>query len=264
MVGSADHAVGVTEYTFGDTDLAGERLRILDGLYAPIADALLAELDMQPDRVADLGCGPGATTARLVQRFPSAAVTGIEASPSFAAAAALAVPSARFVVADVTEPLPDAPFDLIYARFLLAHLPDIGGALQVWSNALPPGGVLVMEESGLIASDDADFAAYEELVRTRVDRAGAVMYAGPLVAPNLPPDVDVVLDRTITVDLTAGEAAAMFWRNLATWGTDAVADGLISEPDRAGLLARLRAREADTTRGVLTWTHHQVIARRLT
>lgn len=253
----------MTEYTFGDTGLAAERLRILDRSYAPIADALIAEADTSPHRVADLGCGPGATTARLVRHFPSATVTGIDASTSFAAVAAANVPAARFVVADVTTPLPGAPFDLIYARFLLAHLPDIAGALQVWRDALAPDGVLVLEESGLIASDDADFAAYEQLVRTRIDHAGAVLYAGPLIAPNLPTDLSVVVDRAITVDLTAGEAAAMFWRNLATWGHDAVSVGLISESDRQGLLGRLRAREADPTRGVLTWTHHQFIARRL-
>jgi SAM-dependent methyltransferase len=253
----------VTEYTFGDTGLAAERLRILDRLYAPIADALIAEVDTSPHLVADLGCGPGATTARLVRRFPAATVTGIDASTSFAAVATANVPSARFVVADVTAPLPGAPFDLIYARFLLAHLPDIAGALQVWRDALAPGGVLVVEESGLIASDDADFAAYERLVRGRIHHVGAIMYAGPLIAPNLPKDLMVVVDRAIPVDLAAGEAAAMFWRNLATWGHDAVSVGLISESDREGLLARLRAREADTTRGVLAWTHHQVIARRL-
>ena len=251
----------MTNYTFGDTDLAAERLQILDGLYAPTADALLALVDAAPHRVADLGCGTGATTARLVSHFPSAAIFGIDASPAFVAAAAVAVPQAAFAVADVTDPLTGPLFDLVYSRFLLAHLPDIRHALAVWCNALSPGGALVLEETGLIASDDPDFAAYEELVRTRVGRAGAVMYAGPLIRINLPPELDVIVDRAIPVDLTAGEAAAMFWRNLATWGPNAVADGLIAASECEGLLARLRSRDTDTTRGVLTWTHHQVIAR---
>lgn len=87
------------DYTFGDTDLAGERLRILDAVFAPTTDALLGELDVDPARVADLGCGPGATTARLVRHFPTAVVTGIEASTAFAATARTAVPSARFETA---------------------------------------------------------------------------------------------------------------------------------------------------------------------
>ena len=251
----------MTEYSFGDTDLAAERLVSLDRVYAPSTDALLADLDTEPARVADLGCGPGATTARLVRRFPSATVTGIEASPSFVAAAVARVASAQFVLADVTSPLPHAPFDLVYAHFLLAHLPDVGAALHVWRDALAPGGALVLEETGLIASDDPDFARYEALVRARVDGAGGIMYAGPLIVANLPGDLEVLVDRTIALDITAGQAAAMFWRNLATWGSEAVAAGLIADPERVALLARLRDRDTDTTAGLFTWTHHQVIAR---
>jgi|GEM_PF-4849520 Trans-aconitate methyltransferase len=62
------------DYTFGDTDLAAERLRILDAVFAPTTDALLDDLVVRPSRVADLGCGPGATTARLSRRFPSATI----------------------------------------------------------------------------------------------------------------------------------------------------------------------------------------------
>ena len=250
----------MTDYTFGDTDLAGERLRILDAAFAPTTDALLVEFDASPLRVADLGCGPGATTARLSRHFPGASVTGIEASPSFAALAAAAVPSARFEVADVTAPLPGAPFDLIYARFLLAHLPDIGAALRVWRDALAPNGALVLEETGLIASDDPDFAQYEALVRARVGGSGAIMYAGPLIVANLPGDLEVLVDRAITLDITAGQAAAMFWRNLATWGAQAVAAELITGAERADLLARLRDREDNDAHGLFTWTHHQVVA----
>jgi hypothetical protein len=42
----------VTEYAFGDSDLARERLRILDTVFAPTTDALLAEVRTEPDRVA--------------------------------------------------------------------------------------------------------------------------------------------------------------------------------------------------------------------
>lgn len=72
----------------------------------------------------------------------------------------------------------------------------------------------------------------------------------------------MVVDRVITLDLTAGQAAAMFWRNLAAWGEDAVTQGLISDWSRISLLARLRARKSDQTRGLFTWTHRQVVARR--
>lgn len=261
----------VSDYAFGDTDLAGERLRILDRVFAPTAEALLTELTeltelsafaVAPRRIADLGCGPGATTRRLATRFPAARVIGIDASASFCAEAAAALPTADFVHADVTEPLPGDPYDLIYARFLLAHLSDVPGAIRGWLGALGPGGVLVLEETESITSADPWFARYERLSVARVGAAGADVYAGPRIRSALPTlSVDVLIDRVVELDNTAGEAAAMFWRNLVTWGEAAVAQGLIAEPDRAALLGHLRARDADTTRGRFVWEHHQTVLR---
>jgi hypothetical protein len=150
----------------------------------------------------------------------------------------------------------------VYARFLLAHLPDIAGAIASWTAGLAPGGVLVLEETEHIASTDPWFARYEALSDTRVASAGANVYAGREITAAIPTDVDVVLDRVTDLDPTAGQAAGMFWRNLATWGPDAVDQGLITEPDRAALLDHLRTRVDDPTRGLFTWTHHQTILRR--
>jgi SAM-dependent methyltransferase len=256
----------MTGYSFGDTELAAERLRVLDTVFASTTDALLAVVDAEttvaPRRVADLGCGPGATTGRLASRYPQAAVTGIDASEAFLTAARPAVPGATFVAADVTRPLPGAPFDLVFARFLLAHLPDVPAAIASWLAALAPGGVLVLEETEQIASTDPTFARYESLSDARVRAAGADVYAGRAISAAIPPTAEIVVDRVVPLDLTAGQAASMFWRNLATWGEDAVTDGLVTEPDRVTLLAALTARAGDDTRGLFTWTHHQTVLRR--
>jgi SAM-dependent methyltransferase len=252
----------VTTYTFGDDAIAAERLLVLDEVFAPTTDGLLGALDVAPQSVLDLGCGPGATTARLVARFPDARVTGLDASVEFLARARRTVPGAAFTVADVTAPLPGGPHDVVYARFLLAHLPDVAAALAGWGAALAPGGVVVLEETESIATDDADFARYLEVTATRVDGAGARLYAGPLVVDALPPDLRRLRDEVRRVDVTVGQAAAMFWRNLASWGHTAVADGLLTEPERATLLERLRSRADDPTRGCFDWRHRQVVARR--
>jgi hypothetical protein len=89
------------------------------------------------------------------------------------------------------------------------------------------------------------------------------MYAGPAIRAALPVDgASIAVDRVLTLDVTAGEAAALFWRNLATWGQEAVAAGLLAEPDRVALLDHLRHRVDDDTRGLFTWTHHQTVLRR--
>lgn len=253
-------------YSFGDTDLAAERLRILDTVFGAAADGVLDLVGGDPRRVADLGCGPGATTARLVDRFPTARVTGIDASDAFLSAARAAVPRAAFVVGDVTHALPGAPFDLVYARFLLAHLADVPGAIAHWLASVVPGGVVVLEETESIRSDDPVFARYEALSVARVARAGAAVYAGPLMRDALDQgalaDARIVVDRVLDPAITVGQSAAMFWRNLATWGDAAVGQGLITESDRIALLAALREREADDAPGPFVWGHRQTVLRR--
>jgi SAM-dependent methyltransferase len=253
----------VAGYSFGDSDLAAERLRVLDEVFAPTTDALLAAVPVTPATVADLGCGPGATTARLLRRFPDARVTGVDASEPFLTRARAAVPDAAFVCADLGSSVPGGPFDLVYARFLLAHLPDVGGAIGRWLAALAPGGALVLEETERIASDDEWFARYEELSAARVGATGAKVDAGSAIAAAVPEcGAAVLVDRVLTLDLTAGQAAGMFWRNLATWGDEAVTDGLIADADRGALLAHLRGRVDDATLGIFTWTHRQTVLRR--
>jgi SAM-dependent methyltransferase len=46
----------------------------------------------------------------------------------------------------VTDPLPEAAFNLVHARLVLAHLPDRDRALRRMAEALRPGGWLVVEE----------------------------------------------------------------------------------------------------------------------
>jgi SAM-dependent methyltransferase len=46
----------------------------------------------------------------------------------------------------LSDPLPEAAFDLVHARLVLGHLPDRGGALRRLVSALRPGAWMVIEE----------------------------------------------------------------------------------------------------------------------
>jgi hypothetical protein len=82
------------------------------------------------------------------------------------------------------------------------------------------------------------------------------LYKGSITTP-----YDVAQYAQIPTDGTTAlfRSEPNFRPNLATWGADAVADGLITEPDRAALLEALDARVDDQTRGLFTWTHHQTV-----
>ena len=89
------------------------------------AAELLARIEFDaPSRVADLGCGPGNSTALLAARWPDAAIMGIDNSPEMLAQARAENIRARFVEADVSSWSPDGTCDVVYSNATLQWVPD--------------------------------------------------------------------------------------------------------------------------------------------
>lgn len=221
-----------SSYTFGDSDLARQRLRLVADTFEAPTRTLLADLPGGPRRYKiDLGCGPGYTTALLHETF-TGFTTGIDASAAMIDEARTRVPDAEFFVGDVTAPL-RLPAHLVYARLVLGHLPDPAGALANWAQALLAGGAVVCEEPVRYRSDDALFARYEEAVTAIVAARGATLWAGPALDGD-PLQCDRVLDRVVEHPVSATRAAAMFWRNATTWGGDAEMIDALQAVERAG------------------------------
>ncbi|HHV3003336.1 trans-aconitate 2-methyltransferase [Escherichia coli] len=86
---------------------------------------LLARVPLENiEYIADLGCGPGNSTALLHQRWPAARITGIDSSPAMIAEARSALPDCLFVEADIRNWQPEQALDLIFANASLQWLPD--------------------------------------------------------------------------------------------------------------------------------------------
>src|ERR1039458_1638922 len=181
--GRSGNGAGPGTYAFGDTAVASRRLDVLASVFGPTSVSLLRDLPntSAPARVVlDLGCGPGHTTSMLAGVFDQAAVIGIDASDAFVdEATSAAAARCRYQVADVTDvSLPGAPADVIYARFLVVHLPHPHQAMARWAQQLAPGGFLVVEEPERIETEDADFRRYLELAAVVVEARGGDLYAG--------------------------------------------------------------------------------------
>ncbi len=262
-------------YAFGDTGAASERLGVLASVFGPTSRALLADLrtggvfgDLSagaPRLVLDLGCGPGHTTGMLAETFPSAVVVGIDASPAFVTEATGAGPGrCRFAVGDVSRtPLPCAPADLVYGRFLLVHLPNRKAAVAAWAGELRRGGAVVVEEPERIDTEDRDFRAYLELAAAVVADRGGDLYAGHELADlTPPPGASIVLHRDAALEVSVGSAATIFALNLGIWGQDPVLAGVTSPGESAALLERLRDRRHDPSTGVIRWHMRQVVMTR--
>jgi SAM-dependent methyltransferase len=261
-------------YAFGDGHDASLRLALLADVFAPTSETLLSVVsgvmgagtapgDGAP-LVVDLGCGPGHTTAMLARAVPGAFVVGVDASLAFLTEARARRPArGGFVRADVCAPLPVRSPSLVYARFLLAHLPAPAAVALAWAASLSPGGVLVLEEPERIDTEDDDIRRYLELAATVVAARGADLYAGRhLHGVAWPPGWRVVVDRLAALEVSMGDAAAMFVPNLRTWAHDPSLKGRTDTAELDLLATRLGARLDDDRLGAIRWHLRQVVTAR--
>ena len=104
-----------------------------------------------PRTVVDLGCGPGNLTALLAQRWPEAAVRGVDSSAEMVERARGDVPDVAFEVADLRDWLAAAPaggVDVLVSNAALQWVPGHLKLLPALVAAVRPGGWLAFQVPG--------------------------------------------------------------------------------------------------------------------
>ncbi|HET6157588.1 MAG TPA: trans-aconitate 2-methyltransferase [Dongiaceae bacterium] len=123
----------------------GQYLKFSDHRLRPALD-LMAQIPLEsPRTIYDLGCGPGNITRLLAERWPNAAVTGIDSSPDMLVKARNEAPAVTFDQADIGSWSPPAPADLLYTNATLHWLDDHAVLLPRFASHLAPGGVLAIQ-----------------------------------------------------------------------------------------------------------------------
>jgi SAM-dependent methyltransferase len=213
-----------------------ERLRVLCRVMWPTTSRLLDEVGIAEDaRCLDLGCGSGDVTFALARMAHRGRAVGtdldpneIEAARAEAADAGLA--NVDFRVDDATQPPRDGQlYDVIYARFLLTHLPDPARALACARSRLAPGGVLIVEDidfAGHFCHPQSDaFWQYVEWYSQAVRAKGADPNIGPRL-PGLLRDTGL-LDVGVHVVQPAGMSGDV--KLVGPITLEAIADALLHE-----------------------------------
>jgi trans-aconitate methyltransferase len=182
-------------YSLGHTPAEYARLQAQARVWEAAATRILDQVTVPAGASClDAGCGPGETMRLLAQRVgPAGHVLGVDAD---AAIGALAVQTLHgqghrhcaFQAHDLTadQPVPGGPFDLVYARLLLFHLPERVAVLARLWDAVAPGGHLVVQDYDLrTVSVLPALASVDEVGRVIIGSfvaAGADVSAGARLA----------------------------------------------------------------------------------
>lgn len=253
-------------YAIDESNL--ERQELLADAFEEVTRRLLGRLTVPADAdCLDVGCGIGRTTALLGTSVPGVRkLVGLDADETL-----LEVARDRGAPGEGVEveyrsgdaadlPFPDDSFDLVYARFLLAHLPDPGPAVEEFRRVCRPGGTVAVQEPDF-ASIGAwpPSPAYErsvELTRPLFDvRAGRKAWGWLRDAGVADPEVRA----EVLVETEGTTVRRLFTRSLQAIGGALLQQGVLPEEEYEELVADARrVEEEDRDRLVAGYTVYSV------
>jgi trans-aconitate 2-methyltransferase len=252
-----------SEYSFGDSELACERLGLLARIFERSTRAFLERSAPKRPRLAlDLGCGPGFSTRLLAPVVEAEQTIGLDSSEAFIALAREHEDERiRFLRHDVTEaPFPTAPPELVFARLLLSHLGDTEPLLARWAAELAPDGLVLVEEVDRIDSSVETFTRYLTLIAERMSASGGELYRGlQLDSLRQGSGFRRLSSEPARVAPATAEVAAMFRLNLLALRQDGRLDGL-GEPAELDRLEReLTELKSSSGQDEIVWALRQVV-----
>ena len=158
MTTTATKRPAAGRYSLGRTPAEYERLRAQARMWDAATGRLLDQVGLGPGASClDAGCGPGETMRAMAERVgPAGRVLGIDADAALGGMTLEMLHGdgyrhCAFHAQDLTagDPIPGAPYDLVYARLLLFHLPQRVDVLARLWEAVAPGGHLLVQDFDL-------------------------------------------------------------------------------------------------------------------
>lgn len=151
------------EYVMGNTSAEYQRLRMQARAWEEATVRVLKKAGLTTGQSClDAGCGPG-EVMRLMREIvgPSGHVTGVDADGNVGAEALTALTSVygqniSFHQTDLTSgnPIPNSPYDMVFARLVLFHQRDKPAFVQNLWNLTKPGGALVIMDYDIPVTTD--------------------------------------------------------------------------------------------------------------
>ncbi|MGE3518410.1 MAG: class I SAM-dependent methyltransferase, partial [Vicinamibacterales bacterium] len=199
----------VADWAAARSDKWRRQLAGLEAMLAPIDEPIIEALALAaPVRIADVGCGSGATTVAVWRRAPAGSVArGLDLSPALIEVARRRHggrgSSLTFDVADMgTTPPPEPPYDRLISRLGIMFFNDPPAAFANLRRWLAPGGRFAFAVWGPVG-ENAWITATRAAVAEAIDLAPIDPFApGPFRYGDVAPLVSLLV-RAGFVDVTA-------------------------------------------------------------
>lgn len=210
----------------------------------PLAVEFGPQLQPRPgQRALDVGCGPGALTGYLVEQLGADAVSAVDPSTSFVAAAAQRFPGidVRRAAAEAL-PFTDDEFDIAAAQLVVHFMTDPVAGLQEMARVVRPGGLVaacVWDHAGSSGPLSLFWRAVHDLdgtARDESDLPGA--REGHLATLCQAAGLRDIEASTLTVHVSFPSFAAWWEPFTLGVGPAGVYVGGLDEADREALRAR--------------------------
>ena len=245
------------QYALAGGSKGKERLNLLSEVMFPTTSQLLRSVGLTRGmKCLDMGCGGGHVTCYMAEIVGDAGtVVGIDRDAEILDLArrdadASGLSNVELRCADVLAYEEEGVYDLVYARFLLAHLSDPEKCVGSMLKACKPGGIIVIEDIECAASFCYPrlpaYERYVELYQQVLRRLGGNADIGPEI-PGMLQRAGATGVQVNVVQPAHLEGAGKYMSPVTMRGVSAtvVSEGLASQEEVERIAAELERAAAD-------------------
>ncbi|MFA0832827.1 MAG: methyltransferase domain-containing protein [Methanobacterium formicicum] len=110
------------------------------------AKDLAARINIEnPEKIMDVGCGPGNSTHVLYSRWPGSELVGIDSSASMIESAKKNYPDIKWRIEDATKMETEEKYDIIFSNATIQWIPDQEKLISDLVGMLETGGALAVQ-----------------------------------------------------------------------------------------------------------------------
>ena len=249
------------EYVLGANDKELARLTLQQEVWGGVTERFLDRVGVKSGaRVLDVGCGPGLVIESLRRRVgPAGRIDALDQSAMWhqhlqRTARDKEWGNVRLMDARIEDAaLDDGAYDLVFARWTLSFMPDVGAIVKRLAKALKPGGVLAVEDYNhegisLFPESEGFKAVVWATRRLYGSRGGDIWVATRL--PKVFADAGLALVDYTPNAIAGGPSSGAFrWADafFPPHSEQMVAAGLLTAKDRAQFLSEWEERKRDPT-----------------